>query len=595
MASEASPTPRPASNREMYFRLLGFVRPYWKVFGIAVVTMALAAATEPLFPAMMKPLLDKGFSAAAAAAAGRDDLYLAPVAVILIFVVRGLLGYVGSYAMSWVSNRVIADLRSAMFARIVRLPTGYFEMNPSSRLMTRVVYDVVGVSGAITTALTTLIKDSLTIVGLLAWLLYLNWQLTLIVAVVGPLAAWVVSAFSARLRASSVAAQQATGVMTQTLQEVIEGHKLVKIYRSENQEVARFSGISNHLRGQSMRYTVAAAASVPIVQTIAAIALAVVIYVALLQSSSSQTTVGGFVSFITAMLMLLAPMKHLTDVNGMLQRGLAAAESVFALIDEDTEEDSSVIELPSVTGHIEFRQVSFRYPAAERNALSGVNLTIDPGQTIALVGPSGGGKTTLANLLPLFYRPAGGSILIDGTDISSVAIKSLRDSMALVSQDVVLFDDTVAANIAYGQMSGASRTEIESAARAAFAHDFIESLPLGYDTVIGENGTRLSGGQRQRLAIARALLKNAPILILDEATSALDTESERHVQAALSTLMKGRTTIVIAHRLSTIEHADRIVVLSHGHIAESGTHEELLKKGGIYAQLYRLQFADVDT
>ncbi|WIM05068.1 MAG: lipid A export permease/ATP-binding protein MsbA [Candidatus Nitricoxidivorans perseverans] len=577
----------PPTPRGLYLRLLGYVRPYWRTFALAVMGLALMAATEPLFPALLKPLLDKGF-----AGKPREDLYLVPLAIVAIFLVRGIFGYVATYCMSWVSNRVIADLRDALFARIVRLPTAYLEVHPSSRLMTRVIYDVAGVAGATTTALTTLIKDSLTVVGLLSWLLWLNWRLTLVMAVVGPLAALVVRAFSSRLRASNRAGQRGMAVMTQALQETIDGHKLVKVYGGEAQEIARFGRVNNDLRRQAMRQTIAAAATVPIIQLLAAIALAVVVYIALLQSSAAQTSVGGFVSFITAMLMLLSPMKRLADVNNPLQQGLISAESVFAFLDEPGEEDHGTAALGRATGRIEFRQVSFRYASAARDALSRINLVVEPGQTVALVGASGGGKTTLANLLPRFHRPTEGGILIDGTDIGTATLASLRANIALVSQDVVLFDDTVAANIAYGQTGNVSRAAVEAAARAAHAHDFIAALPQGYDTLIGENGTRLSGGQRQRLAIARALLKNAPILILDEATSALDTESERHVQAALEALMQGRTTLVIAHRLSTIEHADRIVVLDRGRIVESGRHAELLAKNGAYAHLYRLQFAE---
>ncbi|OHC63172.1 MAG: lipid A export permease/ATP-binding protein MsbA [Rhodocyclales bacterium GWA2_65_20] len=576
----------PPTSRELYQRLLGHVRPYWRTFALAVLCLALMAATEPLFPALLKPILDKGF-----ADGPRDDLYLVPIAIVAIFLVRGIFGFVASYAMSWVSNRVIADLRNALFARIVRLPTAYFETHPSSRVMSRIIYDVSGVAGATTSALTTLLKDTLTVIGLLSWLLWLNWRLTLVMAVVGPLAALVVRAFSSRLRASNRAGQRGMAAMTQALQETIDGHKLVKVYGGEAQEIARFGRVNNDLRRQAMRQTIAASATVPIIQLLAAIALAVVIYVALLQSSTAQTTVGGFVSFITAMLMLLSPMKHLADINNPLQQGLVAAESVFAFLDEPGEEDVGTMTLGRATGRIEFRQVGFRYAGAERDALRQIDLAIEPGQNIALVGASGGGKTTLANLLPRFHRPTEGSILIDGTDMQNATLASLRANIALVSQDVVLFDDTVAANIAYGQMGHVSRAAIEAAARAAHAHDFIAALPAGYDTLIGENGARLSGGQRQRLAIARALLKNAPILILDEATSALDTESERHVQAALETLMQGRTTLVIAHRLSTIEHADCIVVLDHGRIVESGRHAELLARNGTYAHLHRLQFA----
>jgi subfamily B ATP-binding cassette protein MsbA len=340
-----------------------------------------------------------------------------------------------------------------------------------------------------------------------------------------------------------------------------------------------------------MRHTIAAAATVPIVQLFAAIALAVIISIAVQQSAAEELSVGGFVSFITAMLMLLAPLKHLTEVNAPLQRGLSSAESVFKLLDEPMEMDEGKRALARATGRIEFERVSFSYPGSGREALDEVGIRVEPGETIALVGPSGGGKTTFVNLLPRFYEPTGGRILVDGVDIREIGLASLRGNIALVSQDVTLFNDSVAANIAYGRMEGASHPAIEAAARAAHALEFIREMPQGFDTLIGENGVRLSGGQRQRLAIARALLKDAPILLLDEATSALDSESERHVQAALAELMRGRTTIVIAHRLSTIEHADRIVVLQRGGIAETGPHAELLARNGIYARLYRIQFA----
>jgi subfamily B ATP-binding cassette protein MsbA len=574
----------PASS--LYRRLLAYVRPYWKAFVLAIATMVVTAATEPLFPALMKPMLDKGFNNAE-----HNDLYLIPLAIIGIFLVRGVFGYIASYLMSWVSNRVICDLRQAMFERIVRLPTGYLHDNPSSRLITRVASDVNGVASASTSVISTLLRDSLSVVGLLVWLLYLNWKLTLLMSIIAPVMAFVTRKFSKRLRKTSQEAQAVTAHMLQVLQETIEGHKVVKIYGGETQEINRFSRINNELRRYGVRQTVAAAASVPIVQLFASIAVALVVYVALLQSSSNQTTVGGFVSFITAMLMLLAPLKHLADINAPLQRGLAAAESVFTLLDEKPEDDRGCHDLGRAKGALHLDQVRFRYPGVEKEALAGVSLSIAPGQTVALVGPSGSGKTTLANLLPRFYHPTAGTIAMDSRDLETVTLASLRRNIALVSQDVVLFDDTVAANIAYGSGETVTRSEVEAAAQAAYAHDFIMAMPQGYDTPIGENGVRLSGGQRQRLAIARALLKDAPLLILDEATSALDSESERQVQAALERLMENRTTLVIAHRLSTIERADIIVVMEQGQVVEQGSHTELLGREGLYAKLYRMQYA----
>jgi subfamily B ATP-binding cassette protein MsbA len=425
----------------------------------------------------------------------------------------------------------------------------------------------------------------------MAWLFYLNWQLTLVALAIGPVIAIVVRAFSGRLRRASRASQHAMGDITHILEEAIGGHRVVKIFGGQDYEIERFRAANQRLRNHSMRQTVAASATVPIVQAFTAVALAIVIYVALLQSSTAQTTVGGFVSFITAMLMLLTPLKHLTDVNAPLQRGLAAAESVFDLLDEAPEDDVGGSAISRMKGSIVFDNVVFSYPGADHPALRGIDLDIRPGETVALVGASGSGKTTLANLIPRLYHLDAGCIRVDGQPLESLSLASLRGNIALVSQDVVLFNDTVAANIAYGSMLDKSPAAIEAAATAAYAHDFIAALPDGYATLVGENGIKLSGGQRQRIAIARALLKDAPILVLDEATSALDTASERQVQAALERLMLNRTTLVIAHRLSTIERADRIVVLEHGRIAESGTHEELLTRNGIYTHLYRLQYA----
>ena len=580
----------PPTSRQLYFRLLTYVRPYWRVLVAGLLATALAAATEPLFPALLKPLLDNGFSGK-----GTQSPLFVPVLIVAIFAVRGLVGYLASFAMAWVENRVINDLRQQLFDRLMHLPARYFDHNPSASLISKFSYDVSNIAAASTSVGTVLIRDSLTIVGLLGWLLYLNWQLTLVTLIVVPVIAVFTQVFGKRLRNMSRASQQGMATMTETLQEAIACQKVIKVFGGETQEKKRFAHVNNALRGFAMRQSIAAAATTPAVHLAASFAVAIVIYIALMQSQQGETTVGSFVSFITAMLMLLAPLKHLASVNAPLQRGLAAAESIFRALDEAPEKDSGSIVLARAIGRIALHDLSFRYAQAERDALDGVNLLIEPGQTVALVGPSGGGKTTLASLIPRFYNPGGGRILIDGHDTQQLTLASLRAQIAVVSQDVVLFNESVAANIAYGSTRGASLSAVEHAAAAAHALDFIRAMPDGFATIIGENGARLSGGQRQRIAIARAILKNAPILILDEATSALDNESERLVQQALVTLMQGRTTLVIAHRLSTVERADCIVVMQHGRIAESGTHRELLAHDGIYAQLYKLQFAENDA
>jgi subfamily B ATP-binding cassette protein MsbA len=491
--------------------------------------------------------------------------------------------------MGWVSNNVISALRQAMFSQMLRLPTRYYTDNISGRLMSRIAYDVTGVSSAATMAITSLLKDSLSIVGLMAWLIYLNWKLTLITVAMVPFIALVVSAFGRRLRRLTWGQQESMGTLTQVLQEAIEGHKVVKIFGGQAYEEERFHRSVREQHGYAMRGTVANSGQSPIVQFFAAFALACIMAVALRQAANDQTTVGSFVSFITAMLMVLPPLRRVTDVNAPIQRGLAAAQSVFSLIDEAVEDDRGEVELGRARGLVEFDRVTFTYPGAARPALDEVSFAIRPGESAALVGPSGSGKTTAANLLPRFYHPNLGEIRIDGHRLEDIRLASLRANIALVSQDVVLFNDSIAANIAYGGLRDASIEEIRAAARAAHALEFIDALPQGFDTLIGENGVKLSGGQRQRLAIARAILKDAPILILDEATSALDTESERQVQAALDELMRGRTTLVIAHRLSTIERADRIVALAGGRKVEEGSHAELLQQDGLYARLHSMQ------
>jgi len=573
------------SSTELYLRLLKYVAPYRRVFALALLGMMIVAATEPALPAILKPLLDGTF-------VEKDETIMRwmPLVIVGLFVVRGLAEYMAHYSITWVGNKVVMDLRNAMFDKLLQLPTRYYDNHPTGNLISKLTFDVAQVTTAATSVLTVIFKDTLSIIGLLAWMLWLNWKLTLLALVMTPIIVGVVRLISVRLRRSSRDAQQAMGDITQVLGEAIDGHKVVKLFGGQQYEAGRFDEQINRVRQFIMKQTAAAAASVPIVQFVAALALASIIYFATQQSHADQITIGGFISFITAMLMLTAPLKRITSVNEPLQRGLAAAESVFELIDQPSESDPGAAVIARARGEIRFEDVSFTYDDAERLALDHINLTVAPGETVALVGASGSGKTTLANLVPRFYHPTLGRITLDGHDLEDLKLASLRANIALVSQDVVLFNDTVAANIAYGAMNGAAEADIIAAAEAAHAMEFIRRLPGGLQTLVGENGAKLSGGQRQRLAIARALLKNAPVLILDEATSALDSESERHVQAALEALMQGRTTIVIAHRLSTIEKADRIVVLDKGRIAEIGSHRELLERSGIYAKLYRIQF-----
>ncbi|WP_435627876.1 lipid A export permease/ATP-binding protein MsbA [Candidatus Ferrigenium straubiae] len=574
------------SSSQLYLRLLDYVKPYWRAFSASILGMVVAAATEPLLPALLKPMLDGTF-------VNKDEavIRLAPVIIIAIFLVRGLATFVSTYAINWVGNKVVMDLRDEMFAKLLSLPTRYYDDHATGNLISKLTFDVTQVTAAATTVVTIVIRDSIIIAGLLGWLFYLNWKLTLLTLVMAPVIAYIISTISGRLRTSSRDAQRAMGDITQVIEESVTAHKVVKLFGGQHYEGGRFHEQANWVRRHNMKQAAASAANVPIVQMVAAIALAVIIYLATLQSKADETTVGGFLSFIAAMLMLTAPLKRLAGVSEYLQRGLAAAESVFELTDTESETDSGTFAVGRVRGEVQFDHVQFAYGTDGRLALRDITLHIRAGENVALVGASGSGKTTLANLVPRFYTPTGGRITLDGHDINGLTLASLRANIALVSQEVVLFNDTVAANIAYGQMREVSEAEIVAAATAAHAMEFIREWPEGLETLVGERGVKLSGGQRQRIAIARAILKDAPILILDEATSALDSESERHVQAALETLMQGRTTLVIAHRLSTIEKADRIVVLQKGEIAEIGTHRELLDRGGVYAQLHRIQFA----
>jgi ATP-binding cassette, subfamily B, bacterial MsbA len=565
----------------LYLRLLRYVRPYWRIFALAIFAMLITALTEPAMPALLKPLLDQGFVA-------HDPvmIQLLPVLLISLALIRGGATFVSNICLTWVAARLVQDLRQAMFSRLIGLPTRRFDNTAAGVLMSKFTYDVTRVMQAGTEALIVLVRDGLAVIGLLAWMLYLNWQLSLIVFAIVPLIALSVRITGRKLRRLNTALQNTMGQMTRVLEESISGHKLIKVFGGQRYEQARFGKTAQEVRQQEIDIQVASNTSMFIVQTLTATALAIVIYIATRQSVAGNVTVGDFVSLFTAMGLLLSPIKRLTKVNEHIQQGLAAAHSVFELMDEAGEPDQGRQSPARVRGAVEFRQLHFAYDQAQP-VLHGIDLIVRPGETIALVGASGSGKTTLANLLPRFYPLSDGQVFLDGLDINHFKLSDLRAQIALVSQEVVLFNDTVAANIAYGAIH--DRAAIIHAAQAAHAWDFIQALPAGLDSVIGERGTKLSGGQRQRLAIARALLKDAPILIFDEATSALDNESERYVQESLEHLRQGRTTFIIAHRLSSIQNADRILVMNHGKIVEMGSHHELLARQGVYAKLYQAQ------
>lgn len=566
-------------------RLYGMLGPYKKRLGIAFFGMIMTALTEPMFPAVMRVLLDKGFG-------GKPtfSLWLVPVAIVGIFVLRGISTFTTTYMMTWVSSRLLTVLRKQMFERMLDVPLGFYATHSVGRVINSMMFEVQQIVEMITKVYTSIIRDSLTVVVLLSFLFWLNWRLTLVALILLPLIAVVVRASGRRVRRLTREYQTVNGEMTQVIEETTRANQVIKIFGGHQYESERFEVRADKLRGYTMRMASALAATTPVTQIMASTAVAIVIVIALIQSGNNQTTVGGFVSFITAMLMLLAPLKNIAEVNGPLQRGLTAAEAVFNLIDAKPERTTGK-DLPKrAMGRLDFVKLCFTYPGQQTAALQDINLSVQPGETIAFVGMSGGGKSTLVNLVPGFYSATSGEIQLDGTSIEDISLSSLRKQIAMVSQHVVLFDDTIAANIAYGDPNP-DRARVLSAANAAHLDEVIASLPEGLETMIGDNGSRLSGGQRQRLAIARAIYKDAPILILDEATSALDSESERAVQAALDELMKGRTTLVIAHRLSTIERADRIAVLAEGQIVELGSHQELLDKNGVYANLYHLQFA----
>ena len=575
------------TGRELYLRLLAYVKPYWRQFGVALVAMVVLAATEPAIPALLKPMLDGTF-----VEKDPDVVRWTPLLLIGLFLIRGSMNFLSGVAFEWVAGKVVLDLRRQMFERILTLPTAFFDAHSTGNLIARVTFNVNQVTQASTKVLTVLVKDTIIVAGLLAYMFYLNWLLTLIMFVLLPVIALIVRLLAKRLRRISRSLQEAMGDMTHVLEEGVRGHKVIKVFDGKAYEQRRFDRLANWVRRYNLKTKVAGMAHEPAVELAGALMMAILIYVGTHETVAGELTVGGFVSLMAAVGLIFSPIKRLTSINEALQKGLAAAESVFDLIDQQAERDTGTGQLKEAQGRLRFRNVGFRYPLAKRDALKNVSFEAAPGETVALVGRSGGGKTTVVALIPRFYSPTGGTIELDGVNIEQLSLDSLRANLSLVGQESVLFDDTVAANIAYGAGREVTQREIEQAALDANALEFILRLPEGFDSRIGEDGVRLSGGQRQRLAIARALIKDAPVLLLDEATSALDTESERMVQDALARLTANRTTLVIAHRLSTVKHADRILVIKEGRIVERGKHEELISLDGEYTELCRHQFGD---
>lgn len=573
------------NNRATYLRLLAHVKPYWHIFAAGIIAMVTLGATEAGIPAVLKPVLDGTF-------VQQDPVYLAwaPLGLIALFLVRGLASILSSLAFTAIATRLVYVFRQRMFDRLLTLPTGFYDQHATGNLISKLIYDVTQVTQAGTEVLTVLVKDSITVVALLVYIFWLDWQLSLFTFLLGPAVISIAIFVGRRLKLLSRHLQNSFGDMTHILEESTRGHKVVKIYGGQKYEADRFDAITNRVRLLQFKHKVASSISVPVVEIIGAIIMAAVIYIGTDRAAEEQLSVGGFVAFFTALGLLFSPIKRLTKVNDPLQRGLAAAESVFDLIDELPEKDQGKHSADHCTGRLRFEGVTLRYPGSERNALGPLDIVIEPKSTTALVGTSGSGKTSLVNLVPRIYEPSSGRILLDDVDLQDWQLASLRRQIAYVSQDVQLFNDTVANNIAYG--SSASLEAIHRAALSAGAFEFIEAMPEGFDTLIGENGVRLSGGQRQRLAIARALVADAPILILDEATSALDTQSERIVQEALELLRRDRTTLVVAHRLSTVQKADRILVFQDGAIVEQGTHQQLQDQGGIYQRLTQAQLLD---
>jgi subfamily B ATP-binding cassette protein MsbA len=576
-----------SNSVDLYRRLLSYAWVYWKIFIISILGMIIVAAASTAFPALMQPMMDGSF-------VDRDPVTIkwVPFILIGIFFVRVIGAFVSSYGMSVIGRNVIRELRSEMFSRLLTLPKSYYDLATTGELISKFSFDVEQVAQATTKAITVIIRDTLTVIALVGWMFYLNTKLALVFVTVAPLVAFLIIAVSKRFRKISRNIQLSMGDVSRVIEESIKGQLVVKIFGGRVYEETQFAVVNDLNRRQNLRLQMTQALTSPIVQLLVACALAIIIYLATLESMISEISVGTFVSFITAMSMLLPPVRSLTSIVSVLQRGIAAAESVFSFVDLKQEHDEGDYHVDKVKGSLEFDSINFTYLDEDTASLEAINLSIKAGQTVAFVGRSGSGKTTLLNLIPRLYDVTEGEVRLDGVNIQNYSLDNLRSHISYVGQDVVLFNDTIEHNIAYGSMKSCDHEDVIEATKAAHAYDFISASNNGFQTIVGERGVMLSGGQRQRIAIARALLKDAPILILDEATSALDTESERYIQASLENLMQTRTTLVIAHRLSTIEKADVIVVMDKGRIVESGTHQELIALNKHYAALHQTNFKE---
>lgn len=574
------------SSLKIYVRLLKYVLPYWGAFAISIVGFVLFASSQPMLADMLKHFLDALQKPNDTKFLGFSLVLGVPLLVVLIAVYQGIGSFLGNYYLAKVARGVVHDLRCALFDNLLTLPNRYFDKHNSGHLISRITYNVTMVTGAATDAIKVVIREGLTVVFLFGYLLYSNWKMTLVLVAILPFIAVLVSKASKKFRKQSKKIQVAMGDVTHVASETIQGYRVVRSFGGESYETERFHKASADNMNRSLGMTRTQSIYTPVLQLVIYIGMAVLMYLVLYLRGDASP--GELIAYITAAGLLPKPIRQLSEVSATIQKGLAGAESIFEQLDVEPEVDTGSVEMDRVTGRLEVRNLSFTYPETDRQVLNDISFSAEPGQMIALVGRSGSGKSTLANLIPRFYGHEIGNILLDGVDINDYRLRNLRRHISQVTQNVTLFNDSVANNIAYGDLAGAPRADIEAAAADAYAKEFIDQLPQGLDTQVGENGVLLSGGQRQRLAIARALLKNSPLLILDEATSALDTESERHIQAALDQVMKGRTTLVIAHRLSTIEKADMILVMDAGRIVERGTHAQLLALNGYYSRLHAM-------